>query len=68
MSYFGTDRASRMRLKRARKRPRSSLLFHSPVLSPSPLLDWTVLLWACIVVFNVYMNLLHRLDTQRYER
>ena len=31
-------------------------------------LDWTVLLWICIITYNVNANLVHKQDTQRLER
>eukprot|EP00051_Salpingoeca_urceolata_P004823 m.67929 g.67929 ORF g.67929 m.67929 type:complete len:308 (-) comp13870_c0_seq3:237-1160(-) len=38
-------------------------LFNSPPLSP----DWSVLLWVCCVGFNLYVNVVHRIDTQKWE-
>eukprot|EP00911_Craspedida_sp_UC1_P000204 UC1_evm1s154 len=29
--------------------------------------DWSVLLWVCIISLNVYLNLIHMMETERYE-
>ena len=29
--------------------------------------DWAVLLWVCIISVNIYLNLIHMMETERFE-